>query len=407
MSFLHTELKNILHDKLLTVHFLPVVSLPQKNIMGHKAIINSLSDGLLHGLNNLVVVAEYFDFSEQFERTRQEMTFSSYASFNVKKKLFVNVNPAVLAHPDFKKKEILKFLDQYGIDPHTIVIELTELNPANNFKILREAAILYRTLGFEIAINNLGTSKAGLKLGSELQPTYIKMNRHFIHGIHNDPFKLDVVQSVQAIAVTFGYMIIAEGIETIDEFKVVEKIGINYAQGSFFAEPTAIPLKKIDKALFISGNDHDVCTKIKAAHITKLITPICSKTLINEVMDMFHHNVDLTILPLIDDKVATGIVFREHFLSQLFTSRYGIELYGKKTIQTFIEEPPLSFDQNVSIEFISKQLTSTMRIDQAFIITDNGEYAGIGTTLDLLEADIPHPIRIFSIFYLLIIKAFL
>ncbi len=223
--------------------------------------------------------------------------------------------------------------------------------------------------------------------------TYVKINRNFIHGIHNDPFKRDVVQSAQALAGSFDCLIIAEGIETIDEFKVEEKIGINYAQGPFFAEPTAIPLKKIDKALFISSNDYDVCTKIKAAHITKLITPICSKTLISEVMDIFHHNVDLTILPLIDDKVSTGIVFREHFLSQLFTSRFGIELYGKKTIQTFIDKPPLSFDQNVSIEFISKQLTSTMRIDQAFIITDNGEYAGIGTTLDLLEEITKQQIR--------------
>jgi diguanylate cyclase (GGDEF)-like protein len=385
MSFLHTELKKILNDKLLTVHFLPIVSLSQKNIMGNIAVINCLSDGLLHCLNNLLVTAEYFDLSVKFEQIRQEAIFSSYTSFNVEKKLFVNVNPAVLTHPDFKKKEILKFLNQYGIDLHTIVIELTELNPADNFKIFREAANLYRTLGFEIAINNLGTSKAGLKLWSELQPTYVKMDRHFIHGIHNDPFKLDAVQSVQAIADSFDCMIIAEGIETIDEFKAVEKIGIHYAQGSFFAEPTAIPLKKIDKAVFISGNDHDVGNKIKAAHISKLITPICSKTLICDVMDMFHHNADLTILPLIDDEVATGIVFREHFLSQLFTSRFGIELYGKKTIQIFIEEPPLSFDQNVSIEFISKQLTSTMRIDQAFIITDNGKYAGIGTTLNLLE----------------------
>ena len=393
MSFLHTELKNILHDKLLTVHFLPIVSLPQKNIMGNLAVINGLSDGLLHGLNNLLVTAEYFDLSVKFEQTRQEAIFSSYASFNVEKKLFVNVNPAVLAHPDFKKKEILKCLDQYDIDPDTIVIELTKLNPADNFKILREAANLYRMLGFDIAINNLGTSKAGLKLWSELQPTYVKINRNFIHGIHNDSFKLEVVQSVQAIAGSFDCMIIAEGVESIDEFKVVEKIGINYAQGSFFAEPTAMPLMKIDKALFITGNDHDVCNKIKAAHITKLIAPICSKTLISDVMDMFHHNIDLTILPLIDDKVATGIVFREHFLSQLFTSRFGIELYGKKTIQTFIDKPPLSFDENVSIEFISKQLTSTMRIDQAFIITDNVEYAGIGTTLDLLEEITKQQIR--------------
>ncbi|MDD5263200.1 MAG: GGDEF domain-containing protein, partial [Methylacidiphilales bacterium] len=46
---------------------------------------------------------------------------------------------------------------------------------------------------------------------------------------------------------------------------------------------------------------------------------------------------------------------------------------------------PLSFDQNTAIELVSKQLTSTMRNDQAFIITNDGEYTGIGTILKLLE----------------------
>jgi len=46
---------------------------------------------------------------------------------------------------------------------------------------------------------------------------------------------------------------------------------------------------------------------------------------------------------------------------------------------------PLSIDQNSSVQAVSKKLTSTMRNDAAFIITRNGEYAGIGTTMDLLE----------------------
>jgi len=93
---------------------------------------------------------------------------------------------------------------------------------------------------------------------------------------------------------------------------------------------------------------------------------------------------ELNILPVVDNNIAVGIIFREKFLNKLFSSHYGIELYGKNPINTFIESTPLCFDKNMPIELVSKQLTTLMSNDPAFIITDNCEYLGIGTVLDLL-----------------------
>jgi diguanylate cyclase (GGDEF)-like protein len=73
------------------------------------------------------------------------------------------------------------------------------------------------------------------------------------------------------------------------------------------------------------------------------------------------------------------------FLTKLFASRYGLELYGKKPIKLFIDKIPLSIDKNTSIQIVSKKLTSTLYTDPAFFITDNAEYSGVGTTMDLLE----------------------
>jgi FOG: GGDEF domain len=101
-------------------------------------------------------------------------------------------------------------------------------------------------------------------------------------------------------------------------------------------------------------------------------------------MNLFHHNGELTILPLVDDNMASGIIFRDKFLTKLFSSRYGIDLHGKNPIKTFIENTPLCIDKDMPIDLVSKQLTSLMTNDPAFIITNNGEYMGIGTLLDLL-----------------------
>lgn len=385
MSILHTELTKILDGKLLTPHFQPIVSLSQKSIMGYEALIRGPSDSPLHSPFNLFDAAERFDLSTKLEYICREVTIKRYADLNIKEKLFINVSPAVLLQPDFKKGETLKLLDQFGVDPRFVVIELTEHQPTDDFQLMCEAVTHYRKMGFEIAIDDLGAGYSGLRLWSELLPEYVKIDMHFIQGIHNDPIKLNFVRSIQKIASSLNCNVIAEGIETEDEFKAVEQLGITHAQGYYFARPTAVPLAKVDKSLFIVSNQSDQLNATKASHIAKYIMPVSAETAISEVMSLFHHDSDLTILPLVDNNVASGIIFRDHFLSKLFSNRYGIELYGKKPISLFIDKTPLSIDQDTPIELVSKQLTSTMRNDQAFIITNDGEYAGVGTILNLLE----------------------
>jgi diguanylate cyclase (GGDEF)-like protein len=385
MSILHNELSKILNGKQLTPHFQPIVSLAQKKIMGYEALIRGPSDSPLHSPFNLFDTAERFDLSTKLEYICREVTIRRYASLNIREKLFINVSPSVLLQPDFKKGETLKLLDQFGIDPRFVVIELTEHQPTDDFQLMREAVSHYRKMGFEIAIDDLGAGYSGLRLWSEVQPEYVKIDMHFIQGIHNDPVKHNFVRSIQNIAGSLNCNVIAEGIETEDEFKAVEQLGITHAQGYYFARPTAIPLEEVDKSLFIISTQPNQFNAIKASHLAKFIMPVSSETVIGDVMSLFHHDSDLTILPLVDNNVATGIIFRDHFLFKLFSSRYGIELYGKKPIKSFIDKTPLSFDQNTPIESVSKQLTSAMRNDQAFIITNDGEYAGIGTILKLLE----------------------
>jgi EAL domain-containing protein (putative c-di-GMP-specific phosphodiesterase class I)/GGDEF domain-containing protein/CBS domain-containing protein len=385
MSTLHAELIKILNGKQLTPHFQPIVSLAQQKIIGYEALIRGPSDSPLHSPFNLFDTAERFDLSTRLEYICREVTIRRYANLNIKEKLFVNVSPSVLLQPDFKKGETLKLLEQFGIDPRFVVIELTEHQPTDDFHLMREAVNHYRKMGFEIAIDDLGAGYSGLRLWSELQPEYVKIDMHFIQGIHNDPIKLNFVRSIQNIASSLNCNVIAEGIETEDEFIAVEQLGITHAQGYYFARPTAVPLEKVDKSLFVISTQPNQFNAIKAAHLAKYVTPVSSETPISDVMSLFHHDSDLTILPLVDDHVATGIIFRDHFLFKLFSSRYGIELYGKKPIKSFIDKTPLSFDQHTPIESVSKQLTSIMRNDQAFIITQDGKYAGIGTILKLLE----------------------
>jgi len=234
-SSLQSELLKILDTKQLTPHFQPIISLTKREIMGYEALIRGPSNSPLHSPFNLFETAERYDLSTRLEFLCREITIDRYSNLKIHEKLFINVTPAVLLESEFKTGETLRFLDQYGVDPRSVVIELTEHQPTDDYDLIREAVNHYRSMGFEIALDDLGAGYSGLRLWSELLPEYVKIDKHFIQGLHEDPVKLNFVRSIQDIASSLNCNVIAEGIETKEEFISVEKLGITHAQGYYFA----------------------------------------------------------------------------------------------------------------------------------------------------------------------------
>ena len=389
MQNIKQELIHILTNKKVNLYIQPIVSLTYKNIIGYEAIIRGPSDSPLHSNAKLFSIANHFNLLKKLELITQESIIHRYASLGIREKLFISVNVSTFIEADFEQSMLLNFLEEFGIAPSSIVIELKEYQPTDNSDLMLKTALKYRDMGFEIALNDLDTSYSGLKFWSEILPEYIKINNHFVEGIAEDPIKFKFISSIQNIASSLHCNVIATGVETEEEFRTIEKLGITHAQGNYFGRPALFPLKHIDSQLFVSenpNNDYDPFNSTKPiSSICNFIQPVSSEMPISEVMLLFQQNSSLTILPLVDNHTGTGIIFRELFISKLFSTRYGLELHGKKPIRHFIDKTPLSIDANISIQAVSKQLTSTMRNDTAFIITHNNKYAGIGTIMDVLE----------------------
>ena len=300
MPKLRKEINSILDGKLLTPYFQPIISLNQQKIMGYEALIRGPADSALHNPFDLFAAAEQFNLSIKLEFLCREITIQRYADLDIKEKLFINASPGVLLQPEFKKGETLRLLDHYGVSPHSVIIELTEHTPADNYEIMRVSAQHYRSMGFQIALDDLGAGYSGLRLWAELLPEYVKIDKHFIRDLHDDRIKLNFVRSIQSMATSLNCNVIAEGIETEQEFKVIEKLGVTHAQGYYFARPASVPLEKVNRALFISATDRtrnyksDPFNITTAAHIIKNVTPISSTTSISDVMNLFHHDRELT-----------------------------------------------------------------------------------------------------------------
>lgn len=388
MTDLKVELLRILTNQLLTPVFQPIVSVNHKKIIGYEALIRGPADSPLHSPLNLFDTAEHYDLQARLEFACREITIKQFASLKLPGKLFINVSPSVLLEPGFKKGETLKFIQKSGLHPNMIIIELTEHQPTNDYRIMKEAVEHYRSMGFEIALDDLGAGYSGLRLWSELQPEYVKIDKHFVQGLHENKVKFNFVKSIRQMASAMNCKVIAEGIEVPEELDAILKIGITHAQGFYFARPSEQPPTKLEKQVFFVANYLDcqqgLSKGIKIESISRIVAPINADTAIDYVLHLFQQQPEFNILPVIDDGLPIGLIMRDKFFSELFSSRYGIELHGKRPIHSFIHETPFTIDKNTPIELVSKQLTNAMRHDQAFMITDNAVYFGIATMLDLL-----------------------
>ena len=389
MHKLHEQLNYIIKNKQLTSLFQPIVSSEQKNIYAYEALIRGPSDSPLHNPINLFSVAERYEKTVALEHACRSTSIRQFSEQSLSQKLFLNVSPSVLLDPEFKKGKTLDFLAEANIPAASIVIEITEHQPTDNYQLMRDAVAHYRSMGFEIALDDLGAGYSGLRLWTELLPDYVKIDRHFIQDIDKDPVKLNFVRSIQSMAIATNCHVIAEGIETEEEYHAVVALGVSFFQGYYFARPTAQAIVQIAEEKFSEKREQKKVVAFKSTsfiqEIIQEVPAISAQTCNSEVLRLFQKDSHLTVIPLVEGGVAVGLVYKDKFLSKLFSSRYGIELHGKKPVKAFIDLKPFIFDCKVAVAEVSQQLTNNMRTDLAFIITEKGKYRGVGMVMDLLQ----------------------
>lgn len=392
MHEIQQHLSTIIKEQKLTSLFQPIVSLNKKNIFAYEALIRGPSDSPLHNPINLFSAGERYNQSLALERICRKTSIQQFAALNLPNKLFLNVSPEVLLAPGFKKGETLALLEQVGLPASRIVIEITEHQPTENYQIMRDAVSHYRNMGFEIALDDLGSGYSGLRLWTELMPDYVKIDRHFIQNIDKDLVKRNFVRSIKDMASATQCQVIAEGIETKAEFHTIQELEINFSQGYYFARPVAQPLKELSAKVFNKKKTKNKTKKktaiLNATSISKIMQSVQSispQTCNTDVLDLFQKNSQLNVIPLVENGIPCGLIYKDQFLTKLFASRYGIDLYGKEPVQKFVDTEPFIFDHEVYIEEVSHQLTNTLHTDLAFIITENGYYQGVGFVMDLLQ----------------------
>lgn len=236
-----SELERILRKELLYPHFQPIMCLETGSLLGHEALIRGPWNSPLHSPAALFRVAIKQGCQLELELLCRKLTLQQFARLGLEGVLFLNVTASLLSSPDHQRGFTRDLLHQLGIPVENIVIELSEQHPFDQHGLTRAAVDHYRSMGFRIAIDDLGSGYSGLKLWSELQPEFVKIDKHFIRGLHRDPVKREFVRSISQIGRSLGCCILAEGLEDEAELHSLQALGVELGQGFLLGRPELHP----------------------------------------------------------------------------------------------------------------------------------------------------------------------
>jgi diguanylate cyclase (GGDEF)-like protein len=388
-------LGDCLTQQTLRTAFQPILDMRKGTVFAHEALSRGPSDTIYEAPVSLFNLAREHGFSSDLELVAVRRALERFADSGAVGRLFVNFSALALAERRVNADIILECLQRHGLSPKQVVIELSENHAIVDSSPAWAALLHFRKENFEIAIDDLGEGFSSLRLWSELRPEYVKLDRHFVHGIHRDPVKLQMARAMQQIAQVAGSNVVAEGIEDAADFQVVRDLGIMYCQGYLIAPPapqpdhlTPVALWKrmsLEPVLAFPLPGHSV-NRVTARKLLRRVEPVSPTTENDVVYQRFESEPDLQVIPVVDGETPRGLINR-HVIIDRFARPYRRELYGRKPCTVFMNAEPMVVEADTSLQEISTLLSDVNEhaVYDGFIVVDSGRYIGIGTSQSLIR----------------------
>lgn len=160
--------------------------------------------------------------------------------------LSINFLPNAIYDPETCIRATLEAARAHDFPHDRIMFEMTEhesMEDTSHFRAIIEA---YQRLGFTTAIDDFGQGYSGLHLLANFQPDIIKIDMDLVQGIARDPVRQAIVEGIVVMAQRLGVELIAEGIEQIEDMRLLVKLGVRFHQGYLLARPGFEMLPEVD-----------------------------------------------------------------------------------------------------------------------------------------------------------------
>lgn len=156
-------------------------------------------------------------------------------------RFFINFLPAAVYDPAKSLQITLEAAAEVGIQTKQLVFEVVETEEIEDPASLRKLLDFYREKGVGIALDDIGSGFSSLQHLTDLQPDYVKIDRHICASAATISAARHTLTSIVGLARKIGSKVVAEGIETEKQMAVCVNAGVDFLQGFLFAQPAAPP----------------------------------------------------------------------------------------------------------------------------------------------------------------------
>ncbi|MET3108020.1 EAL domain-containing protein (putative c-di-GMP-specific phosphodiesterase class I)/GGDEF domain-containing protein [Oxalobacteraceae bacterium GrIS 2.11] len=397
---LSRELDRIIANAAIKMLFQPIFSADSGSVIGWEALCRGPADSSLHLPLQLFDVAAANGRLIGLECLALKLALGRFKHLNLPGQLFLNVTVDSLIHSNQYHDYISEELVEVGIPSSRIVIELTESRPVNDPDALERAIAGLRSLGFIMAIDDLGEGFASLKRWVKMRPNFVKIDRHFIDGLHGDPVKQLFIRSIVEVAKGIGCAVIGEGVEDEADLQSLRHQGVDMVQGYLMAHPLQNPHTEIKPAIAKLLNDTRVSISASkkeqalwgsatcARNLAAQLTTVTSATTCNSAIKMFGADSQLNALPVLDHERRVIGVLRSNDVLRRGSEIFFNEVYGKRSCSVIMDMHPLVFDVSATLRTMSEVVANLndRHLVDGYIVTEDGHYFGSGKMTDLLKA---------------------
>jgi diguanylate cyclase (GGDEF)-like protein len=239
---LESDLRQAVEQKEFCVYYQPIVSLQTGRLAGFEALVrwNHPRRGLVSPADfipvaeetGLIVPIGEWVLQEACRHIREcQVAFPSHRSLS----LSVNLSARQVAQADLLDR-IKEALAVSKLSPHCLKLEITESVVMENAEA---AALMFkqlRALGVQLSIDDFGTGYSSLSYLHRFPLNYLKIDRSFVSRLTTDNDNA-IVRTISTLARNLGIEVIAEGIETEEQYKQLKMLGCEYGQGYLFSHP--------------------------------------------------------------------------------------------------------------------------------------------------------------------------
>ena len=162
----------------------------------------------------------------------------------------VNVSPRQLADEQFIERT-LALIEANELEPGALVLEITEQALETDLESVAAAVARLRAAGILVAIDDFGTGYSSLRYLQHLEVDIMKVDRSFVGEIATAESQCLLVSSIAGMGTALGLTLVAEGIESLDQLRMLQTMQVDLGQGFLFSVP--VPIEEIQRLLRSSG----------------------------------------------------------------------------------------------------------------------------------------------------------